>query len=381
MNKPIEYQIAELVAQKGGKTYYVGGFVRDLIQGRKSKDIDIEVHGIDEDTLVSILSKVGKPLSYGKQFGIYSLENENIDIALPRIETNIGKGHRDFDVSINPYIDIKTAIKRRDFTINAIYKDVLTEEIIDPFNGIKDIENKIIRHVDANSFVEDPLRVLRACQFASRFQYSIDEETIKLCKTIDITTLPKQRVEEELKKALLQSNKPSLFFDNLINMNQLDYWFKNINTQHIDEACKISNKYEFLLSSLVINSNYDITSIIDNKEIIGYVTNIKNNINVEINNDYEINKLFHSLIDINDFLNLKVLIDKNNNYLFEKYESYKKLIDKPYVMGKDLIELGYKPSECFNKALSYANDLRLQGFDKKEVLEKVKDYLSKCYFE
>lgn len=381
MNKPIEYQIAELVAQKGGKTYYVGGFVRDLIQGRKSKDIDIEVHGINEDALVSILSKVGKPLSYGKQFGIYSLENENIDIALPRIETNIGKGHRDFDVSINPFIDIKTAIKRRDFTINAIYKDVLTEEIIDPFNGIKDIENKIIRHVDANGFVEDPLRVLRACQFASRFQYSIDEETIKLCKTIDITTLPKQRVEEELKKALLQSNKPSLFFDNLIKMNQLDYWFNSINSQYIDEACKISNKYEFLLSSLVINSNYDITSIIDNKEIIGYVTNMKNNINVKVNSDYEINKLFYSLIDINDFLNLKVLIDKNNDYLFEKYESYKKLIEKPYVMGKDLIELGYKPGEYFNKALSYANDLRLQGFDKKEVLEKVKGYLSKCNFE
>ena len=138
----IEQLIAQKVDKKGGKTYYVGGYVRDLFLNKKNKDIDIEVHGISEKTLVKILSEVGKPLSYGKSFGIYSLEGHNIDIALPRKETKTGKGHKDFKIEVDPYIDIKQAIKRRDFTINAIYKNVLTGEIIDPFNGVKDIKNK-----------------------------------------------------------------------------------------------------------------------------------------------------------------------------------------------------------------------------------------------
>ena len=379
MSEKIEYKIAEYVKQKGGNTYYVGGFVRDLLQGNTSKDIDIEVHGISEDDLLEILAKVGKPLSYGKQFGIYSLEGYNIDIALPRTEINIGKGHKDFDVSIDPFMDLNTAIKRRDFTINAIYKDVLTSQIIDPYNGQQDIKNKTIRHIDKNKFIEDPLRVLRACQFASRFNYEIDNETIDLCKSIDITTLPKQRIEEELKKALLKSDKPSLFFTNLVKMNQLDYWFKDVNINYIDEAkqniSNINNKYEYLLSTLTVNSNFDISKIVDANDIKSYVNNIKENINKETKDDYEINKLFYSLIDVNDFIYLKILINKQNEFLFNKYESYKQLISKPCVMGKDLIDLGYKPGQYYNLALEYANDLRLRGIDKKEALDLTIKYI------
>ena len=204
MKQQVEKQIAELVKQKGGRAFYVGGYVRDKLLGIENKDIDIEVHGIEPDVLLDILKKVGKPLKFGKSFGIYSLRDYHLDIALPRKEKAIGKGHRDFKITVDPYIGYKKAAKRRDFTINAIMEDVLTGEIIDYFNGTQDLKKKVIRHIDDKTFVEDPLRVLRACQFASRFKFKIAKETIALCKNIDTTTLSKERVEEELKKALLK---------------------------------------------------------------------------------------------------------------------------------------------------------------------------------
>ena len=107
-------------------------------------------------------------------------------------------------------------------------EDVITGEVVDLWNGKKDLNSKIIRHINDSTFIEDPLRVLRACQFASRFDFSIDSKTLKLCKTIDITSLAKERVFEELKKALLKSSKPSIFFNYLYEMDKLDYFFKEI---------------------------------------------------------------------------------------------------------------------------------------------------------
>ena len=381
MDNLVEYKIAEKVSQKGGKTYYVGGFVRDSLLGIDNKDVDIEVHGISPETLYNILLEVGEPLSYGKSFGIYSLKGMNIDIAMPRIEKNTGRGHKDFEVYVDPYIDLTTAIKRRDFTINAIYKDVLSGEIIDPFNGIKDLENKTIRHIDDVSFVEDSLRVFRAAMFASRFNFDIAKETIDLCKTIDTKTLSKQRVEEELKKALLKSDKPSLFFKYLKQMNQLDYWFSGINTELIDKAIiyknNINHLYEYLLSSLCIYSEYDIKTIVDENNIVDYVNNMKNNIDVDINNDYEINKLFFSLRNINDYIYLKMCINDSYNYLLDKVKPYEELIKHPYVMGKDLVENGLEPGEYFTIALNYANDLILSGINKEEALHKTIQYIKK----
>lgn len=369
--------IAKKVSEHGGKAYFVGGYVRDSLLGKTSKDIDIEVHGISSETLLSILNEVGKPLSYGKSFGIYSLEGHNIDIALPRTEHKIGQGHKDFEVSIDPYIDLTKAIKRRDFTINAIYKDILSGNIVDPFNGVADLNEGIIRHIDAQSFVEDPLRVFRACQFSSRFNFKIASDTIELCKAIDTKTLSKQRVEEELKKALLQSKNPSLFFVNLKKMNQLDYWFNDININYIDNANNyihnVENKYAYLLSCLTIDSSFDPTLITNEKSIIEYVSNMKEYINNKYNNEFEIYKIFDSLININDYLYLRLII--KNEDLFLAYEKYKQIISKPYVTGKDLINAGFETNEKFNVALSYANDLRLQGIEKDEALKMVIDYL------
>ena len=226
--RPLEYKIAYLVDKAGGRTFYVGGFVRDRILGIDNKDVDIEVHGVAPETLLGILKQAGEPLSYGNSFGIYSLKGSGIDIAMPRREKATGKGHRDFAVDVDPFIGIEAAAKRRDFTINAIMQDVLTAQISDPFDGIKDLKNGIIRHINAESFTEDPLRVLRAAQFASRFGFCVADETVALCRRIDISLLSRERVEEELKKALLKAPKPSIFFETLCSMDQLDVWFPEI---------------------------------------------------------------------------------------------------------------------------------------------------------
>jgi len=155
-------------------------------------------------------------------------EGYEIDIALPRKEKAIGSGHKDFAVTVDPYIGFRKACQRRDFTINAMMKDVLTGEIIDPYDGRKDLKDKVLRCVDPQTFIEDPLRVLRAAQFASRLEFTVDLQTMKLCRSIDITNLSKERIEEEMKKALCKAQKPSLFFETLKQMEQLDFWFKEV---------------------------------------------------------------------------------------------------------------------------------------------------------
>ena len=228
MVNDIARRIAEYVDRAGGRTYYVGGFVRDRLLDVENKDVDIEVHGIEPDRLFAILEEIGEPITFGRSFGVYALRGETIDIAMPRRERAIGRGHRDFEVDVDPFIGTEAAARRRDFTINSIMEDVLMGEIVDHFGGRHDLEAGIIRHIDSGSFVEDPLRVLRAAQFAARFEFEIATETIELCRSIDISTLSKERVEEELKKALLKADKPSIFFEVLREMNQLDVWFPEL---------------------------------------------------------------------------------------------------------------------------------------------------------
>ena len=221
-------KIAELAEEKGGRAYYVGGCVRDELLGRPVNDTDIEVHGVSPQDLFDILSKAGEPLAYGESFGIYSLRGLDLDVAMPRKEKAVGRGHRDFEVSVDPFIGPEGAARRRDFTVNALMKDVLTGEILDFFGGLSDLKSGVLRHVNDESFAEDPLRVLRAAQFTARLGFKVAEQTVSLCRTIDITTLSSERVEGELKKALLDAPKPSVFFEVLRDMEKLSPWFEEL---------------------------------------------------------------------------------------------------------------------------------------------------------
>lgn len=221
-------RLAELAAREGGRAWFVGGYVRDALLGLENKDIDVEVHGLTPECLEGILDRLGTRLTMGESFGIYGLAGHSIDIAMPRKERALGRGHRDFAVSVDPFIGTVGAARRRDFTVNAMMQDVLTGEIADHFGGRADLAAGVLRHVDDRSFGEDPLRVLRAAQFAARFGFHVAQETVALCKTMDLSHLSRERVEGELAKALLKALRPSVFFEVLCRMNQLDVWFPEV---------------------------------------------------------------------------------------------------------------------------------------------------------
>ncbi len=221
-------RLARLVAENGGTAYYVGGCVRDRLRHVESKDIDIEVHGIRPARLEELLDSLGKRVAVGESFGIYNLRGCSLDIAMPRKEENRGAGHRDFDVFVDPFIGTRKAALRRDFTINALMENILTGEIVDHFRGVSDLEKGIIRHVNDQTFAEDPLRVLRAAQFAARFGYSVAPETLRLCEGMDLSALPRERIMGELQKALLKSDRPSVFFQVLRQIRQLSCWFPEL---------------------------------------------------------------------------------------------------------------------------------------------------------
>ena len=224
---PKTKKVLDTLAQHG-KPYLVGGGVRDTLLGRPSKDVDIEVHGIELDDLAEIVERDlgGKQDQVGKVFGVFKVGD--FDIALPRTETKTGAKHTDFDVKPDPNLSLEQAARRRDFTINALMYDSENDEILDFFGGQDDIKSKNIKHVDSKTFVEDPLRVYRAAQFASRFGFSIDPSTQKLARSMDLSDLPKERVFGEVQKMLLQSPKPSVGIHALDDMNVLDKHFSEI---------------------------------------------------------------------------------------------------------------------------------------------------------
>jgi tRNA nucleotidyltransferase (CCA-adding enzyme) len=201
--------VAERVRAEGGRALVVGGWVRDRLLGRESKDLDLEVFGVPAEPLRRLLESIGRVETVGESFQVYKLEH--LDVSLPRRESKAGRGHRGFEVAGDPSMSIEEATRRRDFTINAISWDPLTEEYLDPFEGRRDLERNLLRLVDPGTFPDDSLRVLRAVQFAARFELEIDEATARLCRTIPLDDLPAERVWGEFEK-LLMAAKPSIGF-------------------------------------------------------------------------------------------------------------------------------------------------------------------------
>lgn len=217
-------EIANKIKEKGGSLYLVGGAVRNKFLNLEIHDEDYCVCGLTEKEFIKLFPNA-KPI--GKAFKVFDLDGK--EFALARKDVKKGLGHKDFEIQSNPNITIEEDLYRRDITINSIAENVLTKEIIDPFNGIKDIQNKIIRATSL-SFKDDPLRVYRVARFASQLEFNVDVETIKLMKSMksELSTLSKERVFEELKKALA-TDKPSIFFEVLRKADVLDAHFKEIN--------------------------------------------------------------------------------------------------------------------------------------------------------
>ena len=216
------------VRDAGGRALLVGGCVRDGLMGVAPKDWDVEVYGVPPDRLREILDTFGPVNVVGEAFTVYKLGSD-IDVSLPRRERKSGRGHRAFVIEGDPSMGFADASRRRDFTINAISQDPLTGEIIDPFDGQQDIEQDVLRAVSASTFVEDSLRVLRAAQFAARFEFRVEPETVELCRSIDLSDLPAERIWGELEKMLLRAQRPSIGLGWLRALGVLEKLFPEIN--------------------------------------------------------------------------------------------------------------------------------------------------------
>jgi tRNA nucleotidyltransferase (CCA-adding enzyme) len=201
-------EIARAAAAAGGRALIVGGWVRDRLLGLTPKDADVEVFGVAAGPLRELLSRFGPVNTVGESFTVFKVGA--IDVSLPRRDSKTGRGHRGFAVEGDPAMTVTEAARRRDFTINAMFFDPLTGEYLDPFGGRADLEKRILRAVDPRTFVEDSLRVLRAVQFAARFECEVDEATRTLCASIPLDDLPAERVWGEIEKLLLQAAQPSL---------------------------------------------------------------------------------------------------------------------------------------------------------------------------
>lgn len=213
-------QIAERIRDAGGKCYLVGGFVRDAMLGRNSRDFDVEVYDTDQETLLKILSDFGRPNLVGKAFGVVHLVSKGLDLdfSFPRTENKIGEGHRGFLVETHLHLTFAEAALRRDFTVNAMGLSLPELELSDPYDGKGDLERGILRHVSA-AFAEDSLRVLRGVQFASRFSLRLAPETAELCRTLSLDDLSSERILEEFRKWLLKPGRPSFGLSAFLEMD------------------------------------------------------------------------------------------------------------------------------------------------------------------
>lgn len=216
-------EIIDKIKNAGGCIYLVGGAVRDELMGRKVNDRDYCVTGIDFEQFVRMFPDANVR---GKDFPVFDMIGS--EFALARIERKIGIGHKGFEIDANKNVSIEQDLERRDITINSIARNLITGELIDPFGGLKDIKNKVIR-ATSNAFVEDPLRAYRVARFSAQLGFEVEDNTIKLINKLkpELLSISKERVFTEFRKAL-NTEKPSVFFEVLKNANILDVHFREI---------------------------------------------------------------------------------------------------------------------------------------------------------
>lgn len=255
-------EICQKIKQNGGRALFVGGYVRDSLLGLTPKDIDIEVFGLPPDQLKPLL---GDNVKFcGESFGVYKVGN--FDISIPRREVKTGPNHVDFSIEYDPHMSVQEAASRRDFTINAILYDPLEEAFLDPFNGLQDLSDKRLQ-ITSERFAEDPLRVLRAMQFISRFDLQPTKKTInESVKLVDcMKDISKERIYGEFFKWATQSVNPSAglrflrdcgwiknfpVLDSMLDIptNCGNLWSNTLDV--VDRSCKLGGDHIDLFSAL-----------------------------------------------------------------------------------------------------------------------------------
>ncbi len=387
----------------------IGGYIRDFFLNIDSKDIDIELYGISSfEKLERILKEFGEVNSVGKSFGVckLTLKEFEIDFTLPRIDSKTSSGHRGFNVEVDKNLDFKSATSRRDFTINAIGYDTKKKKILDPFHGVDDLKNKILKAVDIKKFAEDPLRVLRAIGFSSRLNFKIDNELFMKCKEMCdkklLNELAPQRVYDEIVKILLKSEKPSVGFSLLRDINALIYLapLNRLNReefQHIlnilDEASKLKTNTDktnitIMLSALCYKFNTKqtikfISNLTNKKELIKEVISLTSIDFKVIYSDSELLRLAKN-VNIELFLQLNQSIYRNiNNHIFielKKRAIELNILNKKapaLLQGRDILLHGIKPSKEYSLILekAYEAQINLEINNPSEAKEWLKKFL------
>jgi tRNA nucleotidyltransferase (CCA-adding enzyme) len=404
----ILHTISDELQKYQAKAIVVGGSVRDFFMGLPIKDYDIEVYGLTSvEALEKLLEKYGKVKLVGKSFGVlkFIYEGNEYDFAFPRKERKVAKGHRGFDVTVDGELSFTEAARRRDFTINAMGYDISEERFLDPFGGKEDLSKKILRHIDASTFVEDPLRFYRGVQFCARFGLNMHPSTKLLCQKMAaegmLEELPKERVFGEIKKLLLQAEKPSVGFVLIKELGALHYfpsleclsdavWEETLRRVDIMAALLKENKREgslvFMLAALVLSFSSE-------KEVRAFVKALSDEVDL-LTSVMTLWKYHHEVSEIfkeqeRDVLVRKLSVNANisdlvlvakADYLAKKglkegaFEAGEWLLQraetlgvlyappKPLILGRDLVQkLGLSPSPKFKEILDKVYEAQLEG--------------------
>lgn len=392
MNK-LELLLKKL-SEQGAKTYYVGGCVRDELLGKENKDIDIEIHHITEDEFVSVAQELGIKIDFvGKSFGVYKafMDGTDFDFSFPRTEKQIGEKHTDFEIVVDPFIGEAKAAERRDFTINALMKDTQTGKILDFFGGMKDLESGIIRHC-TEKFAEDSLRVFRAAQFASRFGFEIAPETVLLSKKLDCSKLATERIYEETSKAILKSDKPSVYFKNLIKLDADKSYFPKLTQKELIKIDTLSKGFKksypnetvkAIVSEIYKGKVPTITKDTDVRDMKMTFEYLESHSNKYIDNQSKENlgNFVYKSEYIKQENNPSITLFKNalikgksiaeGDSLVKNFELNRKLIRDEYVTGKDLINLGFEPSKEFSIIIDDSMKFASQGGKKEDFIKNL----------
>jgi hypothetical protein len=378
------------LSEKGAKTYYVGGCVRDEVLGKTNKDIDIEIHFITEDDFISVAKSLGIKIDFvGKSFGVYKafMDGTDFDFSFPRTEKQIGEKHTDFEIVVDPFIGEAKAAERRDFTINALMKDTQTGKILDFFGGMKDLETGVIRHC-TEKFAEDSLRVFRAAQFASRFGFEIAPETIEISKTLDCSILPMERIFEETHKAITKSEKPSVFFKKLEKMGVLtDFFPTSLKLELIDKLTQATKElcpekvteiviaFIFESSELTITNQTEIVEMIKSFKFLAEVTSSF------IKDSKTVGEFVFKTeqIKFKEFALFSILVQGIKlglptfeiKLLTSMFKVSQDTISAQFITGQELIQLGFEPSKEFGRLILQSKKLACQGKSKKEFIESL----------
>jgi len=217
----------------GGDVYAVGGFVRDLLRGSPSPEIDLLVARHALERIVRKLEKHGRVDLVGKSFGIikFTIRGKTYDIALPRTDragAEGPRGHKDIVVAADPGLPVEKDLERRDFRTNSMALRLEDGTLIDPFEGRKDTLAKRIRLTNPAAFPEDPLRVVRVARFASVLGFKVDPAIYPAARAVDLSELSVERVNDEMFKMLLESRRPSVGLEEMFRLGVLGQWYPEL---------------------------------------------------------------------------------------------------------------------------------------------------------